>query len=481
VIHSLKNESNHSLIRKTKFTIRQPKLILLGIVVGCLSACYDPPPKKILIEIKPEWNLFSEQQDIQLGKERSEQFNSEVNLSQDTLVNSYIERLGNKLTQVLPDPDFPYTFYVIADPGLYTFAFPGGPVYITSGMIAATENESQLAGLIAHQLAHIALRHTTSKASKKARFRVRAAFVASSTGKMTLLESLHMIGMNLHPASELLIYAPISERNAATLAADIMFAAGYKPTATEDFIQVLRQDYSAHSSFFIERHSDFARPEQDASTVLVKARIPSFQIDTEKFNQIKAQTAKLQLTESNLDTLVKSYPLKEPVTKYTGPREVFITASYEFAYPATWKSGKPEADERFQVLPKGGMFYQAGSAPILSQGVIAGTLTSGNAGQSARATFIQNLQQLRPGLTVANDQAEQNLPGRPFQSILLEGDSPIPGEREHVWAIIAKLPDRVFYLLMITPVSQYKNIQTVFNDIFESIKLHLPETTQEKQ
>ena len=73
--------------------------------------------------------------------------------------------------------------------------------------------------------------------------------------------------------------------------------------------------------------------------------------------------------------------------------------------------------------------------------------------------MIQNLQQIRPGLKEAEDQTGLDIPESPFQSILLEGDSPILGEREYVWAVAASLPDRIFYLLMISPESQYENDQ----------------------
>ena len=474
MVQSLEYELTIRRIRLTLFYARSGLILFAVMLSGCIENS-TPPPKKIHIEIKPEWNLFSEQQDIQLGKEKTIQFTSEVDLSQDTLINNSIDRLGLSLVKVMPDSDIPYSFHVIADPGLYAFAFPGGPVFITSGMIGAAKNESQLAGLIAHQLAHTVLRHTTSKASKKARFRVRAAFVASSTGKKTLLESLQMIGMDLHPASDLLSYAPNSELNAEALAVDIMTAVGYDPNATEDFFQVLQKDYPDRAAFFLQRHpvSDQRRQESEA---IVEVEVQAHLADTEKFDQLKAQVAKLQSTESKLDALVKSYPPEEPVKNYTGPREVFITASYQFAYPATWKPGKPGPDERFQVLPKGGMFYQAGSAPVLSQGVIAGTLASGDSEQSAKSILIHNLQQIRPGLKVAEGQTGLKITESPFQSILLEGDSPILGEREYAWAVAASLPDRVFYLLMISPESQYKIDQPIFEDIFKSIQLHKPET-----
>jgi predicted Zn-dependent protease len=172
------------------------------LLATLLAAAPDASPEDVAFaehesaaEVGPGWNLFSEKDDIQLGKEAAAALEAEVELAQDAIIDRYLVRLGDRLRRGWPDANSPFSFKIIAASSLHAFAFPGGPVYLTAGMMATARSEAQLAGLIAHQLAHIVLRHATGMASRKARFRVRAALAASSTAEVTLLESLRAIGL----------------------------------------------------------------------------------------------------------------------------------------------------------------------------------------------------------------------------------------------------------------------------------------------
>ena len=134
--------------------------------------------------------------------------------------------------------------------------------------MAVAEYEAQLAGLVAHQIAHIVLRDTTSAASHMKRFRVRAAMAAAGTGKKSLLDSLEEIDLYLRPGSELMQFDLESEQRATKLAAKLMIEAGYPPNEAWTFFENLRSNHKQQSESYLANHSLLGLDNSETSQVL---------------------------------------------------------------------------------------------------------------------------------------------------------------------------------------------------------------------
>src|SRR5215212_89900 len=115
---------------------------------------------------KPGFNLFTPEQDIQMGRQSAEEVARQVPLLSDERIVSYVRRLGERLAGKAPGFDFTYQFNVIATKEVNAFALPGGYVFVNAGTIATARNEGELAGVMAHEIAHVALRHPTNQVSK---------------------------------------------------------------------------------------------------------------------------------------------------------------------------------------------------------------------------------------------------------------------------------------------------------------------------
>ena len=133
-------------------------------------------------EIKPGWNLFKPAQDIQLGREASQEIEQQVEIVNDERLTNYVARIGKRLADVAPGEKYPYSFKVVAEPSINAFALPGGPMYVHSGLISATDNEAQLAGVLAHEVSHVALRHSTNQASKAYAFQIPIVLATGMLG-----------------------------------------------------------------------------------------------------------------------------------------------------------------------------------------------------------------------------------------------------------------------------------------------------------
>lgn len=104
---------------------------------------------------------ISDSQEVQLGKEINQQLvNNEIKLYRNPKVNRYVNQIGKRLAANSTRPDIPYKFQVVQDNRINAFATMGGYVYVTTGLIKAADNEAQLASVIAHEIGHIASRHS---------------------------------------------------------------------------------------------------------------------------------------------------------------------------------------------------------------------------------------------------------------------------------------------------------------------------------
>src|SRR5688572_12523318 len=104
-------------------------------------------------------SLLSVSDEIALGRETQRRVRKDIPLFRERVVVDYVARLGRQLAQRAPGPKYPYTFSIANYRELNAFALPGGPVWIHRGVLHAARNESQLAGVVAHEIAHIAQRH----------------------------------------------------------------------------------------------------------------------------------------------------------------------------------------------------------------------------------------------------------------------------------------------------------------------------------
>jgi predicted Zn-dependent protease len=202
--------------------------------------------------IKPGFNLFSKKQDVELGQQAAAEISKQVRVVNDASLNDYLNRVGRRLIEA-PESDaasFPYTFKLVHDDSLNAFALPGGPTFVHTGLIAAAENEAQLAGVMAHEISHVALRHGTNQATKQMGAQLLLGAVGAAVGGGDLLQQLGGLGaMGL-----LLKYSRTAERQADLLGARIMSRAGYNPVEMARFFEKLEAEGGARGPEWLSSH-----------------------------------------------------------------------------------------------------------------------------------------------------------------------------------------------------------------------------------
>src|SRR5215218_6914436 len=122
-------------------------------------------------QIKYHSNKYSVQDDVKLGRQAAQEAESQFPLLRDETVRSYLENVGRRLVASIPSqfqhPEFQYSFKVVNARDINAFALPGGPMYVNRGMMEAARTEGEMAGVMAHEISHVALRHGTAQATQQ--------------------------------------------------------------------------------------------------------------------------------------------------------------------------------------------------------------------------------------------------------------------------------------------------------------------------
>src|SRR5258705_298621 len=147
--------------------LRRNRGLAASFLLG-LSLLLIPSAYAQRTPLKPGWNHFSPQEDITLGKRAASDAEKQLQLCNAPRVDAYLTKLGTRLAQKLPTGgvQYPFEFHCVNDKAINAFALPGGYVFVNRGAIEASDNEAQLAGVMAHELSHVALRHGTNQATK---------------------------------------------------------------------------------------------------------------------------------------------------------------------------------------------------------------------------------------------------------------------------------------------------------------------------
>jgi beta-barrel assembly-enhancing protease len=247
-------------------------------------------------------SIISEQKEIAYGKEMSMQVDRQSKLVTDPVITEYVNRVGQNLARN-SDLKVPLTIKVIDDPSINAFALPGGFLYVNSGTIKAADEESQLAGVMAHEMAHVAARHWASQMTKQTVLQfamIPLMFTPMSIGAYYGL-SAAMQGLPIL----FLKFSQKDEAEADYLGLQYMYKAGYDPESYVTFFGKVTEE---------ERHMPGSVPEifmdhpptpdriisceQEIQKILPQK--PEYLVSTSEFNDMKSRLTTVLVAQNRV-------------------------------------------------------------------------------------------------------------------------------------------------------------------------------------
>ncbi|MFP5261399.1 MAG: M48 family metalloprotease [Blastocatellia bacterium] len=430
---------------------------------------------------KPGFNLFKPEQDIELGRQSAQQVARQMPLLNDPGIVGYVRQLGAKLAARAPGYKFPYEFHVVGTKDINAFALPGGFVFVNAGVIAAAKNEGELAGVMAHEVSHVALRHGTNQATKayiaKAGLGVLSGIAGgSSTDLGQVIGAIGGAGAN----ALFLKFGRTAESQADLEGARVMAEAGYDPRDMANFFKTLAEKGGQRVPEFLSDHPD---PGNRYQTVI--SAIPSLPVsasptrDTDEFEQVKARltgSAALKSSAEPARVGPRDPNDNKPSTRPDPPSaslQEFRSRDGSFAlqYPDNWDG--LSSDEVNMIFAPKGAYGKMDDSVVVTHGIFIGALPprGGDLG-SATAAFVQEQVNSNPDFKVRQEPQKYDFGGREGLATVVAGPSPITGVIEvDVIYTTATSDGRLFYLITIAPEDEYQSYKPAFERVINSIRL----------
>jgi predicted Zn-dependent protease len=239
-------------------------------------------------------NFYSLEKEIALGKQLAQEVERQAKIIDDPVIAEYVNRVGQNLVRN-SDAKVPFTIKVLDSEEVNAFALPGGFFFVNSGLVLKADNESELAGVMAHEIAHVAARHGTRQATRGTIINyasIPLIFMGGWTGYAIRQ------GAGLAIPLGFLTFSRGFEAEADMLGLEYMYKAGYDPTSFVDFfekIQTLEKKKPGTLSKVFSTHpmtDDRIKSAQKNISEILKAK-PEYVVNTSEFNDVKNRLAML--------------------------------------------------------------------------------------------------------------------------------------------------------------------------------------------
>lgn len=482
--------------------------IRLGIIAMLAATVVAPAHAQTLV--KPGFNLFSVQQDIDIGNQSAITVGKQLPILSLPTSSPYIANLGVKLAARAPGAKYPYRFTIVNLSDVNAFALPGGAVYIHRGLLEAVRSEGQLAGVMAHEIAHVALRHATNQASKayltQAGIGILGGLLGgrqnSTTGQ--IIGAVGGFGLN----ALFLKYSRNAETQADIVGAQIMANAGYDPMEMVTFFESMRQTKGSDPGKVAQFLSDHPAPvDREARVRREMSLLGPIRRTPLVGNVVLAQSELRRLPPARTMAQVASTPTQagtgSATASGTGDGSSLPAPSsgllrfrqrqglFEIDYPNNWSVSEAATGYGATIAPRGGVVSAAGNQQRLAYGVVVnhyvpfegsmgngysdpqGSLFGNTPLEEASSDLVHQILAANPSLSpVAGSQRHPAISGASAFSVALSGRSRTSGVTERVTVFTRELADgHVVYLLLVAPERDYATLTPVFDRMVQSLKV----------
>ena len=475
-----------------------------------LSTFSQPCAAQSTVQSKPGFNLFSVQQDVELGRQSALEAEKQLPMLNDRNVNRYLNQIIQRLALVAPGARYPYQIKAVNATEINAFSLPGGPMYVNRGLITAARSEAELAGVLSHEMAHVALRHGTHQASKaylgQAGLGILGGLLGKKSNTAQIVNSIGGVGLN----AVFLKFSRDDEYEADALGAQMMAKAGYDPVAMATFFELLRTEQTRDPNK-LERFFSSHPPAANRETrirQLASSLAPARTQPVGGFERIRSYLGAGSVASSQTqwpDTPVAApAPAGQVEINVPPPSSRFVTFQqpngfFAIQHPDNWTAYPSSPGLAVSFAPEGGVVTLANGQPAMVHGVIINHYAAFDGATDRQSRSLQrnyapfeDRNSPRPSLEDATDdlvrqilstnpylQAEANsarpeqIDGAAAYSVEMSGRSPLTGEEERVIAFTRGLPDgHVLYALFIAPGRDYTALRSTFTNMLRSLRVN---------
>jgi hypothetical protein len=431
-------------------------------------------------------NKYSERDDVQLGRQAAAEIERKIRILRDAETGAYLERVGGRLAAAIPPQfqhrEFEYYFKVVEAREINAFALPGGPMYVNTGMILAAKREGEMAGVMSHELAHVALRHGTAQATKAAPYQTLGAL--GQIGGAILGGALGGIlgqGSQMGVGVYLLRFSREYETEADILGAQIMARAGYNPRDLAEMFRTIQEQGSGGGPEFLSSHPNpenrFQRIEQEASLLRIQERQPN----SRDFTRIQAHlrgmpvsAGRPEMAERERERDRGSASAGGRLGRVEPPSATYRSFSdnnlFRIEVPDNWR--EIAGQNAVWFAPEGGYGELQGQTLFTHAATVGVAQTRTREMGQATQEFVRGLMQGNTSMRPRATQQRTTLAGRPAIYSSFTNISEATRETEIVDIYTLQLRSgELFYLMTVAPQDEYRDYQRALQRIARSLQL----------
>ena len=441
--------------------------VLFSVAAGVAAAqTVVTPPSK---------NKYTPAQDVQLGREAAAQADKELKILRDPQTTAYLERIGRRIINAAParlqHPEFRYTFKVVDAKEINAFALPGGPTYFTRGMFIAAQSEGEVAGVLAHELSHVLLRHGTAQATKATPYeigtiagQILGAIVGGRTGAVIAQGSQLGIG------AAFLRFSRQYERDADILGAQLMARAGYDPRAMASMFRTIAAQGGNGAPEFLSSHPDPGNRDDAVMAEAQTLRVANPIRDNGEFNNVRQRLGANALPQQ--DPYYGGTPTGGNPGVYTGGsvarpstryRTYSVSGAFQVSVPDNWRQLPGQNGATFAP---DNAFYEGGFTHGVEIGVAE---TDTNTLRDATERLVNSFAQGNPGLR-SQGQRNTSVDGRSAIETALINQDQHGSEIVRITTVMSAART-LLYVVTVVPQNEEPQFRAAFARILRSLRV----------
>ena len=432
-------------------------------------------------------NKYKIQDDVKIGREASQEVERQFPILNDYEATRYVQNVGARLVRAIPQqfqqPAFNYNFKVVNARDINAFALPGGPMYVNRGMIEAARNEGEMAGVMAHEIAHIALRHGTSQATKQSSPLNQIGTIGLILGGAILGGQTGAQLGALGAQAWMTTYSRDYETQADILGAQIMARAGYDPRDLANMFQTIaRESGGSRGPEWLSSHPD---PGSRYETINREAQLlrvspnegtqdtRAFQSVQSRLNRLPQAATMAEIEQNAQRGRTTQSPTRngryERSVEFPSSRtQVYSSGNWiQLNYPANWRAMEDQTSVWFAP---DGAYGDNG----ITHGALVGVAQtrSNNLSQSAQE-YVSGILQSNGYLRQQSNFSRTSISGRQGLYTTLAGRSPVTGRTEIANVYTTLLSNgQLLYVVAVTPEDEASRYNYAFRNMIRSIRLN---------
>ena len=442
-------------------------------------------------QIKYHSNKYKPTDDVKVGRQAAQEVEQQMPILNDNEATSYVSRVGQRLVNSIPSefqhPEFQYYFKVVNARDINAFALPGGPMYVNRGMIEAAHNEGEMAGVMAHELSHVALRHGTAQASKAQKYGLLAGILGIGGqilgGPAGAAAQIAGQGVGVY----FLKFSREYETEADILGSQIMARAGYDPRDLANMFKTIEQQSGGGGGGFLSDHPSPANRYQRIIQEAQYLRVENPIRDTRDFSRVQARLRSMGRAPSMAEIARSGnrYPTGETTGNYPSNvpsgRVDYPSTRYQpystlggilrVSVPSNWRQLSESNSVWFS--PEGA-YGQYQNQVVYTHGVNFGIAQTQSRGlQQTTQEFLNSLRQGNPNLRQRSNLVRTTVAGRTGLTTTLTNANEATGRAEVITVITNQLRNgQLLYMIAVAPENESASYQAAFRNILRSIQIN---------